>query len=152
MSQVVQKQSLKLVAYLGIAALIYIIAVALASAFHLLFPNVKYIDVDGNKLDIVSYLILGTFDLIFFVIQTVVVAFLLFIVWFYNFLVVDLFFHGIGNWLNLDFFKAVQKTPESAVTLFANAINSLRLEFVGFIGNFFGDVSEGITDIFGGVL
>lgn len=154
MSQVLQRSSFKFACYILIAMLIYTLVVALAAVFHLFFPNVQRIAITTTNgvvyLDVVNYLIYGTFDLIFFFIQTVVVVILLFIVWIWNLIVVDMFFHGIGNWLNFEMFKVVQKVPEYNVTLFADSINNLRLYFIGFIGDFFGSVSEGLSDLFGG--
>lgn len=155
MSQVLSKQTYKFAIWILIGMGLYLLVVALSAVFHLLFQDITKIYVVTEtgvvSLDIASYLIYATFELILFVIQTVVVVVLLFIVWFYNFLVVDVFFNGIGDWLNYAFFQSVQKVPESNVTLFANAIDILRLFFVGFVGDFFGSVSSGISDIFGGL-
>lgn len=144
--------SLKFLSFFLIGVALYLLAVALAVAFRVFFPSVQFITVEGRNIDIVNYLILATFDFILYFLQIILSIVFVGIVWVWNGLVVNFFLHGLGNALNLNFLTAIQTVPESNLVLFVNAIESLRLLFVGFIGNFFGDISDGISGLFGGVL
>jgi hypothetical protein len=141
----------KLLAYFFIGIALYLVAFFLAAGFRVLYPDIEFITVSGRNIDIVNYLILGTFDLILFAIQIVLSIVFIVIVWVWNDLFIDKFLYGIGNMFNLNFLLVIQKVPESNVALVVRGIESLRLFFVGFTGDFFGDVSDGISDLFGGL-
>ena len=91
MSVISTKVNLKIASYFLMGMGFYLLALALGIIARVLF-NVEYVLVDGQPVDVVTYIIIGAIQLIFEVIQILASAVVIALIWCYNAFLVNFFF------------------------------------------------------------